>query len=110
MKDIFKSLYIDLIKAKAEIGEIREWRGIKYQKQINGTWKPLRGQNVKKNRYPKLEKSYGINYSQYQNNPIKAIEFLLEKKEGQVMQTLINCHGATFSHNIEILRDIADTI
>lgn len=85
MKDIFKSLYIDLIKAKAAIGEIREWRGIKYQKQINGTWKPLRGQNVKKNRYPKLEESYGINYSQYQNNPIKAIEFLLEKKEGQVI-------------------------
>ena len=26
------------------------------------------------------------------------------------MQTPINRHGVTFSHNIEILRDIADTI
>lgn len=75
----------EFYKAKAAVGEIREWKGIKYQKQVSGKWKPLKGQNIKKEHYPKLEKLYGTNYSQYQNDPKGAIEFLLKKKEGQVI-------------------------
>ena len=81
MKDIFKSLYIDLIKAKAAIGEIREWRGIKYQKQTNGTWRPLakRGLNSMK------KERFGKNFSEYKDNPKGAIEALLKIRQGQVI-------------------------
>lgn len=74
-----------LEKAKASIGEIREWKGIKYQKQTSGRWIPLKGQGVKKKHYPKLEELYGTNYSQYQGDPEEAIKFLLEEKKGQVI-------------------------
>lgn len=39
-----KSLEEDLFKAKAAVGEIREWKGIKYQKQADGSWKLAKGQ------------------------------------------------------------------
>lgn len=36
-----------LIKShKASIGEIRIWNNKKYQKQSDGSWKPVKGQNV----------------------------------------------------------------
>jgi len=36
--------YIDLEKGKkANIGEIREWNGKKFQKQANGKWEEIRG-------------------------------------------------------------------
>lgn len=39
----------ELLKAqKANIGEIREWSGKKYQKQTNGDWKPVGDNQFKK--------------------------------------------------------------
>ena len=71
---------IDIFKAKAAIGEIREWKGVKYQKKANGQWIPLQ----KKKEYPKFEK-FGTNYSQFENKPEEAINFLLKRKQGQVI-------------------------
>lgn len=85
-KDLLrKSLEQDLMKAKAAIGEIREWKGIRYEKKANGQWIPLKGQGVKKKQFPKLEQEFGTNYSQFENEPEKAIEFLLKRKQGQVI-------------------------
>lgn len=28
-------------KAKAHVGEIREWAGVKYKKRPDGSWRPL---------------------------------------------------------------------
>lgn len=77
-----KSLEEDLFKAKAAVGEIREWKGIKYQKQQDGTWKPLKGQ---RSSLPIYEQRFGKNYSEYENNPRGAIEILLKKRKGQVI-------------------------
>ncbi len=43
-ENIFKSFENDLEKGKkADVGEIREWKGKKVQKQSDGTWKELKG-------------------------------------------------------------------
>ncbi len=72
------------MKAKAEIGEIREWKGIRYEKKTDGSWIPLKGQGIKRKQYPQLDK-FGINYFQFENKPKEAIEFLLKRKQGQVI-------------------------
>lgn len=80
-----KTLEEDLFKAKAVVGEIREWKGIKYQKQSDGSWKPLKGQNISNKQLPRFEAEYfGRNYSEYRNKPKEAIEFLLKNRKGQV--------------------------
>ena len=83
-----KSLEEDLFKAKAAVGEIREWKGIKYQKQSDGSWKPIKKQNPSKDRIfiEKKESSlFGENFPEYQNKPKAAIEFLFSRERGQVI-------------------------
>lgn len=65
-----KSLEQDLMKAKAAVGEIREWKGIRYEKKTDGSWIPLKGQGIKRKQYPQLDK-FGTNYSQFENEPEK---------------------------------------
>ena len=62
------------MKAKAEIGEIREWKGIRYEKKTDGSWIPLKGQGIKRKQYPQLDK-FGINYFQFENKPKKQLSF-----------------------------------
>lgn len=73
-----------LIKShKASIGEIRIWNNKKYQKQSDGSWKPVKGQNVQFS--PKKDDDYfGRNYFRYAGKPKEAIEFLLKERGGQV--------------------------
>lgn len=81
---LLSTLDIDIFKAKAAVGEIREWKGIKYQKKANGQWIPLKGQG--KQRAPRFdENKYGTNYSQFENDPKGALEFLFKKRQGQVI-------------------------
>ena len=73
-----------LIKShKASIGEITVWNNKKYQKQFDGSWKPLLKNSTK------LEKEegefFGKNYFQFKNKPKEAIDFLLKEKGGQVI-------------------------
>jgi hypothetical protein len=78
-----KSLEEDLFKAKAAVGEIREWKGIKYQKQSDGSWKPLT--KVKEGSLMRYDKNYfGRNYFRYRGKPKEAVEFLSNEKKGQV--------------------------
>jgi hypothetical protein len=73
-----------LIKShKTSIGEIRIWNNKKYQKQSDGSWKPVKGQNVQF--FPKKDDDYfGRNYFRYAGKPKEAIEFLLKERGGQV--------------------------
>ena len=68
-------------KAKAHVGEIREWAGVKYKKRPDGSWRPL----AKKDEYPREDSIFGgTNYSEFKLRPKAAINFLLRKKSGQV--------------------------
>lgn len=68
-------------KAKAHVGEIREWAGVKYKKRPDGSWRPL----AKKDEYPREDSILGgTNYSEFKLRPKAAINFLLRKKSGQV--------------------------
>lgn len=80
-----KSLEEDLFKAKAAVGEIREWKGIKYQKQADGSWKLAKGQKRTKVYAYKELKEFGTNYSSFEGKPKQAIDFLLKEKKGQVI-------------------------
>lgn len=64
-----------LIKShKASIGEIRIWNNKKYQKQSDGSWKPVKGQNVQF--FPKKDDDYfGRNYFRYAGKPKEAMNF-----------------------------------
>lgn len=81
----FQSRFDELMKARrASVGEIRvHSNGVKYQKQPDGSWKPLSKNGVK------LEeeegKFFGKNYSQFENKPKEAIDFLLKERNGQVI-------------------------
>lgn len=81
----FQSRFDELMKARrASVGEIRvHSNGAKYQKQPDGSWKPLSKNGIK------LEKEegkfFGKNYSQFENKPKEAIDFLLKERNGQVI-------------------------
>lgn len=62
--ELIKALEPDLVKGKkANIGEIREWDGIQYKKQGDGSWKPLAVQNQKpKNDLKGLSPLNSVNY------------------------------------------------
>lgn len=81
----FQSRFDELMKARrASVGEIRvHSNGVKYQKQPDGSWKPLSKDGTK------LEKEegkfFGKNYSQFENKPKEAIDFLLKERNGQVI-------------------------
>lgn len=81
----FQSRFDELMKARrASVGEIRvHSNGVKYQKQPDGSWKPLSKNGIK------LEKEegkfFGKNYSQFENKPKEAIDFLLKERNGQVI-------------------------
>lgn len=80
-----QSRFDELMKARrASVGEIRvHSNGVKYQKQPDGSWKPLSKNGIK------LEKEegkfFGKNYSQFENKPKEAIDFLLKERNGQVI-------------------------
>lgn len=81
----FQSRFDELMKARrASVGEIRvHSNGVKYQKQPDGSWKPVKGQNVQFS--PKKDDDYfGRNYFRYAGKPKEAIEFLLKNEKGQV--------------------------
>lgn len=81
----FVDKFDELMKARrASVGEIRvHSNGVKYQKQPDGSWKPLSKDGTK------LEKEegkfFGKNYSQFENKPKEAIDFLLKERNGQVI-------------------------
>lgn len=79
----------EFYKAKAAVGEIRVWtingQPTKVKKKADGTWVPLKGQNIKKRHFPKLEEDYGPNHSQYEGKLNEALEFLFKERKGQVI-------------------------
>lgn len=86
----FQSRFDELMKARrAFVGEIRvHSNGVKYQKQPDGNWKPVKGQNVQFS--PKKDDDYfGRNYFRYAGKPKEAIEFLLKNEKGQVRKAYI---------------------
>lgn len=86
----FQSRFDELMKARrASVGEIRvHSNGVKYQKQPDGSWKPVKGQNVQFS--PKKDDDYfGRNYFRYAGKPKEAIEFLLKNEKGQVRKAYI---------------------
>ena len=81
----FQSRFDELMKARrASVGEIRvHSNGVKYQKQPDGSWKPLSKNGAK---FEEEEgKFFGKNYSQFENKPKEAIDFLLKERNGQVI-------------------------
>ena len=85
-----QSGFDELMKARrASVGEIRvHSNGVKYQKQPDGSWKPVKGQNVQFS--PKKDDDYfGRNYFRYAGKPKEAIEFLLKNEKGQVRKAYI---------------------
>lgn len=70
---------------KAQVGEIREWKGKKYQKQRSGKWKLLQKGKVREGEQIRHDTDYfGSNFTKFKGEPAAAVEFLLFKKEGQV--------------------------
>lgn len=85
LKIEIQNRFDELMKARrASVGEIRvHSNGVKYQKQSDGSWKPLSKNGTK------LEKEegkfFGKNYPQFENKPKEAIDFLLKERNGQVI-------------------------
>ena len=82
----------NLFKARANVGEIRVFNtseGLKkYQKQSNGTWKPL--QKIKEGYQVRHDENYyGRNHSKYRKQPKEAVSFLSKEKKGQVKSVWI---------------------
>lgn len=82
----FQSGFDELMKARrASVGEIRVWNdGKKYIKTLKG-WVPVE----KTSSYGKKdviwhENKFGENYSEYTGKPKEALDFLINKKNGQV--------------------------
>jgi len=72
---------------KATIGEIREWKGQRYQKQGNGQWVPVKGQSSNQ---PKQEKQDGkIDIKELTNLAKKETKsgFDLKEKNGEIIIT-----------------------
>lgn len=76
----------DLMKARrASVGEIRVWSdGKKYIKTLKG-WIPTeKASSYSKKDVIWHENKFGENYSEYAGKPKEALDFLIDKKSGQV--------------------------
>lgn len=81
----FQSRFDELMKARrASVGEIRvHSNGVKYQKQPDGSWKPVKGQEGEFCPF-RSETDFGKDFKQFKGYPKEAILYLTEVKEGQV--------------------------
>lgn len=81
----FQSRFDELMKARrASVGEIRvHSNGVKYQKQPDGSWKPVKGQEGEFRPF-RSETDFGKDFKQFKGYPKEAILYLTEVKEGQV--------------------------
>ena len=81
----FQSGFDELMKARrASVGEIRvHSNGVKYQKQPDGSWKPVKGQEGEFRPF-RSETDFGKDFKQFKGHPKEAILYLTEVKEGQV--------------------------
>lgn len=70
---------------RASVGEIRVWSdGKKYVKTPKGWVLAEKKDSYKKKDVIWHENKFGKNYSQFENKPKEALDFLIDKKEGQV--------------------------
>lgn len=81
----FQSRFDELMKARrASVGEIRVWNdGIARKKKPDGSWVPVE-KNYKNSQIIPHEDKFGRNYSEFAGKPKEALDFLIDKKEGQV--------------------------
>lgn len=82
----FQSRFDELMKARrASVGEIRVWNdGKKYIKTPKG-WVPYeKASSYNKKDVIWHEDKFGRNYSEFAGKPKEALDFLIDKKEGQV--------------------------
>ena len=82
----FQSGFDELMKARrASVGEIRVWSdGKKYIKTLKG-WIPTeKASSYSKKDVIWHENKFGENYSEYAGKPKEALDFLIDKKSGQV--------------------------
>lgn len=81
----FQSRFDELMKARrASVGEIRVWNdGIARKKKPDGGWVPVE-KNYKNSQIIPHEDKFGRNYSEFAGKPKEALDFLIDKKEGQV--------------------------
>lgn len=81
----FQSRFDELMKARrVSVGEIRvHSNGVKYQKQPDGSWKPVKGQEGEFRPF-RSETDFGKDFKQFKGYPKEAILYLTEVKEGQV--------------------------
>lgn len=69
---------------RASVGEIRVWSdGIARKKKADGNWVPVE-KNYKNSQIILHENKFGENYSEYAGKPKEAVDFLIDKKSGQV--------------------------
>ena len=69
---------------RASVGEIRVWsEGIARKKKADGNWVPVE-KNYKNSQIILHENKFGENYSEYAGKPKEAVDFLIDKKGGQV--------------------------
>lgn len=69
---------------RASVGEIRVWSdGIARKKKADGNWVPVE-KNYKNSQIILHENKFGENYSEYAGKPKEAVDFLIDKKGGQV--------------------------
>lgn len=80
----FQSRFDELMKARrASVGE-RVWNdGIARKKKPDGSWVPVE-KNYKNSQIIPHEDKFGRNYSEFAGKPKEALDFLIDKKEGQV--------------------------
>lgn len=83
----FIDKFDELMKARrASVGEIRIYsNGVKYQKQPDGSWKPVKGQEGEFRSF-RSETDFGKDFKQFKGYPKEAILYLAEVKEGQVKE------------------------
>lgn len=81
----FQSRFDELMKARrASVSEIRVWNdGIARKKKPDGSWVPVE-KNYKNSQIIPHEDKFGRNYSEFAGKPKEALDFLIDKKEGQV--------------------------
>lgn len=80
-KRLAKNLQASYIQKgkKANIGEIREWQGKKYQKQADGKWKEY------KSNLPELGGNFAINFDFLENGNLRGV--LVKKQDGFYLKT-----------------------
>lgn len=82
----FQSRFDELMKARrASVGEIRVWNdGKKYIKTPKGRVPYEKASSYNKKDVIWHEDKFGRNYSEFAGKPKEALDFLIDKKEGQV--------------------------